>query len=78
MGSLLGGGGDSAGSFEACHEPADALLGAVARLATHPQIEHESRVLNGQSAEFGGWHFVLPEEFFDGSDQHAKAPGRLV
>ena len=35
-------------------------------------------IVRGEAAELRGRHFVLAQEFLDGSDQHAKAPGRLV
>ena len=37
-----------------------------------------ARVMRGETAELGGRHFVLAEEFLDGSDQHRGLPNRLV
>jgi hypothetical protein len=69
--------GGITGGFEPFHETAYALFGAVTRLAAHAQIEHESRVVRGKAAEFGGCHLVLAEEFLDGTDQHDVLPKGL-
>ncbi|KZX86944.1 hypothetical protein A3726_03635 [Erythrobacter sp. HI0037] len=71
-------GGCFARRFEPGHDTADALFGAVARFAVHAQIEHEARVMRSETAELGGRHLVLAEEFLDGSDQHRGLPNRLV